>query len=91
LSIAVVTSHTAVWRNLTACRKGLWRFWLHHHDCHCSLTQTCNNCAETHIGSGVQSPFSSHGLPLLIDRSCDVTYVAIRMLGHNNGAAKSMW
>jgi len=26
-------------------------------------------------------------LPLLIDRSCDVTYMVMHALGHNNGAS----
>ena len=47
-----------------------------------------SNCAETHLGGGVLSILSSRWSPLLIDRSCDITYVAMRVLGHNNEAAK---
>ena len=35
--------------NLTARRKGLQRFWLHPRDCYHAVTQTYNNCAETHL------------------------------------------
>ena len=45
--------------NLTAHRKGLQRFWLHPRDQYHAVTQTCNNCAETHLGGGVMSPFVS--------------------------------
>ena len=45
--------------NLTARRKGLQRFWLHPRDRHHAVTQTYNNCAETHLGGGVMSPFVS--------------------------------
>ena len=52
-----------MWRtNLTVHRKGQQRFWLHCHDCCCALTQTYNNCAETHLGGGVLSAFV---LPLI--------------------------
>ena len=45
--------------NLTARKKGLQRFWLHHRDRYRTVTQTYNNCAETHPGGGVMSPFVS--------------------------------
>ena len=48
--------------NLTAHRKGLRRFWLHCCDRRHALIQTYNNCAETHLGGGVLSPFV---LPLI--------------------------
>ena len=40
--------------NLTAPRKGLQRFWLHPRDRHQAMTQTYNNCAETHFGGGYE-------------------------------------
>jgi len=43
-------------QKLTAHRKGLRRLGLHCHDCHHALTQTYNNCAETHLGGGVMNP-----------------------------------
>ena len=45
--------------NLTAHRKGLRRFWLHPRDRYHAVAQTYNNCAETHLGGGVMSPFVS--------------------------------
>jgi len=45
--------------NLTARRKGLQRLSLHPHDHYHAVTQTYNNCAETHLGGGVMSPFVS--------------------------------
>ena len=43
--------------NLTAHTKGLQRFWLHLCDHYRAVTQMYNNCAETHLGGGVMSPF----------------------------------
>jgi len=37
----------------------LRRFWLHPRDRYHAVTQTYNNCAETHLGGGVMSPFVS--------------------------------
>ena len=39
--------------------KGLQKFWLHPRDRYHAVTQTYNNCAETHLGSGVMSPLLS--------------------------------
>ena len=50
--------------------------------------KTYNNCAETHLGGGFWALLSSFWLPFLVDRSCDVTYMAMHTLGHNNDAAK---
>jgi len=44
---------------LTARSKGLQRFWLHPRDRYPVVTQTYNNCAETHLGGGAMSPFVS--------------------------------
>ena len=49
------------------------KFWLSHDDHCCGLTKLMyNNSAETHLGGGVKSTFSSHWQPLL---SCDWQYV----------------
>jgi len=59
--------------NFTACRKGLQRFWLHPQDRYHAVTQTYNNCAETHLGGVVMSPFVS---PLsAITRTHDPTVI----------------
>jgi len=53
------------WRNLPARTKGLQRIWLHPRDRYRAVTQTYNNCAETHLSCGVMSPFVSPLLPSL--------------------------
>jgi len=75
-----------IYRNLTARRKGLQRFWLHRRDHHHALTQTYKIIVQK-LTSVVElwALLSSHWLPLLIDRSC--TYVAMHVLGHNNDEA----
>ena len=56
----------------------------------CTLAQTYNNFAETHLSGGVLSPFV---FPLIAiarcaDCRCDIMYVAIRALDHNDDVAK---
>ena len=60
--------------NFTARRKGLQRFWLHPRDRYHAVTQTYNNCAETHLGGGVMSPFVS--LLSAIARAHDPTVIS---------------
>ena len=56
---AVATFNVNNVNNLTARRKGLQRFSLHPRDRYHAVTQTYNNCAETHLAGGVMSPFAS--------------------------------
>ena len=39
--------------------KGCKDLTMHHHGRYCAMTQTYNNCAETHLGGGAMSPFVS--------------------------------
>jgi len=45
-----------------------------------------NNCAETHLGSGVLSTFVFLLIALLVDCSCDIMYVATIMMQPNTKA-----
>ena len=54
--------------NLTACRKGHWRFWIHHYNhCH-AVTQMHSNCVELNLAvelllpkdAGWDEPFYLH-------------------------------
>ena len=62
-SFAVVTSRTWRCKETTGRRKGIRRFWLHHRDRRHALSQTYNNCVETHLGGGTLSLLSLHWAP----------------------------
>ena len=68
---------------------------MHHHNHRHALSETYNICAETHHGDGVLNRFvfSLAATACLVNHSCDVTYVVMCTLGHNNNVAKcySVW